>query len=413
MPILIDLTSVRNDREQEFYDILRARLAGAGDASTVVVSPVFLTVAEGTRVVGTPGSLTEREAAFEVEFENFMAQAASDECIVASFNTALGFKIEELAKQGLKARFIDIRTLAPSASQRAYRWPEQYVPLETAMSVMEQAIASRTVQTRLTNLRPAMTLIDPRFKKNPSAPTPLDVQGMFGLLVTEAERRGRIIRSGPPNNPVLTLIGHAPTVTGSTAPLPVEEAAAGRQSDRFIQVLRSARLGPFQQVRRAIYAKVAERIEQLGDETVTVRALLDGAVDAVRSEVEESQRVGGEYLVKGTQRLPWSQVRTFIGTLFILRPVLIGSSGPVSADWVGLREAVTGIEDGWMNALDSLLVKELMQSGCVIDVHSDPDLGGALFNSRTNLLPVEDLLGYMITTNQCELSHTTLVLRAE
>jgi hypothetical protein len=312
MRALVDLSTITGSEEQSRLDAFLSAHPDVNPAMLTVLAPTgAVSVPDGANHVATDGDPGQRWAAVEEAVSSFMS-IPNEPGLVGSFQTSVKDLVGKNAVDSKSPQFYDLRELIRSRSH-ALGWPEKYYPVKNALDLLRRALVQKGGSMRLTQVRPALTLQDARFRKNPKAPTPLDAQNIVALLLKEAQSKKIVTLSGPDDNPVIEL-GEV------EAPVAVATNVHPRESDRYLALLRDAGMGPFQQVRWAVYDAIDEALAT--QEQLTVGDLLDSAVRKVRSEVEAAAVEGRDYLVKSGQRLPWSQVRGFIG---------LGPSGRVRA----------------------------------------------------------------------------------
>ena len=300
MRALVDLTTIPNGHEQKRLEsFLEAHPTLDPTDVTVVAPSDNVDPPTGSTFVSADGNPGERWSALTSALSEFSTTGGPGD-VVASFQNDVMKIIESQDKVG----FFDLRDLLkkPSAPEI---WPETFYPLKNALEVLRKAVIKRGGTVRMTSLRPAMSIEDPRFKKNASDPTPLDQQFIVKLLIREAVSKGLVKLVGPSDNPFIELMAET-AVPPEAAPTQTYV----RESDRFISILREAGMGPFQQVRWAIYDAIDESLTN--NSTPTIDSLLNIAVSQVRSDIEVAAAEGKIYLVKPGQRLPWSQVRGFV-----------------------------------------------------------------------------------------------------
>lgn len=398
MRALLDLTTIPPGQEQHRLD---AFVAATPDTSpeelTILAPPNAVATPHGSVLMEVDGDPGDRWAAVKSRVADFLTNGRGPG-VVASFQHSVAALIEESGNEDVS--YFDLRRLLQP--HRLTQWPEQHLPRQQAFGVLKRALTQRGGTIRFTGIRPAMTLVDPRFKKNTQNPSPTDRPNFISLLVDEAVAAGLVTVNGPKDNPYVSLVDAPATAPAIAEPSAPDTPSAGfaRESDRYLHLLRSADLGPFQQVRVAIFDQIARSVAK-SKKPLTVGALLDGAVKKVRQDIESARDEGREYLVRKSQNLPWSQVRGFIGILFTRNAVLQGAEGPIRADWLHLNDEVTGLADGWQQVLDAELVTHLVRKGCLINQYTEVDLSGALYNSRLDLDHVHEVLKYLLESATC------------
>ncbi|WP_157696876.1 hypothetical protein [Leifsonia sp. 21MFCrub1.1] len=342
---------------------------------------------------GNPG---ERWTQLERAIEQFVTLAKGEPAKLASFDSEVHALVKSRFGGDPLLAVEDLRTYNPKP---AVQWPGKAVPLELAFRTLTTALQRSDSKMRMTNLRPAMGRVDPRFAKDANPQNPLNVVGIWGALVRAAEKAGLVTQSGPASNPYISLV--EPLSPPQAAATALKDANA-RESDRYLGLLKAAALGPFQQVRTAVYREIERKITR--STSITVGELLDGAVQKVRHDVEAAHAKGKDYLLSQGKALPWSTVRGFIAVMFIRQPVLLSDNEPVPADWVHLDTPVSGMVDDWQLRVDGDLVAHLVGEGCRIDQYSDVELSGALYNQRQDLSQVHAVLKYLVENGICELA---------
>ena len=105
---------------------------------------------------------------------------------------------------------------------------------------------------------------------------------------------------------------------------------------------------------------------------------------------------------------PSPGVRFFLMTR---TPVLESNGEVVQADWLHLSSTVNATTQDWRWQLDSQLLVHLVKAGCVIDQYTEVDLSGALYNTRTNLQKVHELIHYALTNSLCGYTEDKTALR--
>jgi hypothetical protein len=178
------------------------------------------------------------------------------------------------------------------------------------------------------------------------------------------------------NNPNITLTDKAISL-GTPGVYTGERGSSLRKdrsaSDQYIDILRHASLGPFQEVRWAIYDEI-ERI--LASDPVTFSTLIRSSVSAVRE-------ASAAKLVRNDKPFPWAKARTFIETLASRVAVFTHNGSPIQYSWSRIDLPIDGAVKNWRLILDGELVCYLLSRGATISFNEIPALAGALYNSRS------------------------------
>ena len=190
-----------------------------------------------------------------------------------------------------------------SSSGSTEEWDSTYIPIDYAVDALLGVLMRAKAPVRMTALRGLLRLQDPRFNKTPG--TPSARPRFISELLAQGVKRGLVNlvhATAADNNPVihLTASGHArasqvfkgslvaqtvslPQAVGiqPTGPnVPTVHADISRSaSDTYIDILRQANLGPFQEVRWAVYDEM-DNIIRKGP--IAFYSLIRDAVAVVR-----------------------------------------------------------------------------------------------------------------------------------
>jgi hypothetical protein len=398
MLAFVDLTGVANGHEETWLGRFLLGNRGISDEDITIVAPVG-SVNDRVGIVWAEGDPGEQWATLSSALQEFLESAKGESAKVVSFVPAVHEIVQSAAAAGQDLRDEEFREYAQSKSAV---WPEAVVPLDDALNVLTEALAHADRPLPTTSIRPAMTALDVRFKKPEEKNSPMAAPGLIGVLIKAALDRGLITSSGPADNPIIQLVGRRGgndkvTATRTLSPAPDH---FDRESDRYLSILRAADLGPFQQVRLAVYKEMQKAFDK--ERAITLGQLLDEAVARVRKDIETAHGKQREYLIKFGQALPWSRIRAFIGTLLTRRAVVLSDGELIRADWLHLDAPVSGALIDWQLVLDGELVVHLVQSGCRIDQYAEVELSGALYNTRQDLARIHAVLKYLLESNICE-----------
>lgn len=351
MHCIADLASVTNGRERDLVDVLYRHYPDvrSGTVTLLVNDPNLFAEFRADVVTVPDGAATERDR-FVIENVDEVIRNTPDgeQILVGSFRTVLGYHLTQKPADGRHIEFLDFRHLLRIASgtstSQLKSWPTTFMPLTDALKNLETAVQTKGV-LKQTQLRPALAQQNPAWKKVKDRNAPQDDPKIISIIVGEGVKRGIITASGPTNDPYLSVpgtdvtAGHAGAVTlgGQTT----QEEGVGttglsaetRLSDRILKVLRAGQLGPYQEVRVAVYNKMEEILKERSGE-VALRDLISEAVDSVRESIEEARRGGRQYLIRSmTRNLPWGGVKAFITLMMTRTPVAIIGGEPARADW--------------------------------------------------------------------------------
>jgi hypothetical protein len=269
-------------------------------------------------------------------------------------------------------------------------WDDTFVPRDDAVRALVRVLYRAGAPVRMTDLRKVLGATDSRFKKKDGT---FNARPRFmSMLVGLAKERGFVQVKANPDSSVNPLVSLTSAGRAYAAPAPepsnpgslnepqrvlVEQSAAteqASQSDLYITTLRRANLGPFQEVRLAVYEEMEKLI---ADGTRTPTELIRDAV----SEVRESR---AQELLRPGKPFPWPKVRTFISTLVSRVPVFLVNGEIVKHTWTEGSIAVNEFMPNWQLVLDGELVCFLLERGATISLDDIPALSGALYNSRSD-----------------------------
>lgn len=416
MRAFIDLTAITGDRGQEALEALMAAepALSTGDLTVLVTEGRSTEGPVGANIIEVhDGDALVAHREVVAALEAFLEGLGTEPGRVASVQPVVEYALLQTAHDSSQVAYIDLRRVL-SAKNALSAWPDEIMPLDEAFTSLRRAINRRGGRVKMTQLRHALTAVDPRFTKMRGGKRPVDNPKLMGKLVREAEQAGVVRTSGHEQDPDIELAGvpttkpevqNASVARPASAPTPASESSSHsapsfeRKSDEYLHTLRAGNLGPFQEVRTAIYDEVENRLKAAG-EPIAVGELLDDAVAAVRNRIEEARSEGKDYLLKNGRNLPWGRVRAFVGFLFMRRPVLMNGGSPVPATWANLTQVVDSIEEDWSLILDGELVVHLLSSGCTIDAYCEEDLSGALYDTRSNLERVRATLAHLLQSQR-------------
>lgn len=404
MFVLVDLTRAFKGTEDS---VLRAFMLDQRFEGADVVECLLLS------------SQVQPQSDFNVTFTRMPAEAATEESaiaatiynkinealqghhrvLVASFRAAVRSIVEThgLINPG-RVDFFHLAAFSVPGSGKKDEWDPSFMPLSEAVEILVGALSVARVPVRMTSIRGLLEARDSRFRKIPG--TASARPGLISSIVEEAARENlvKLIHAhAQDNNPVIQLApaGEArgsisagsmpmPTYAGGSPVPQVSDAtrqsvasSVGRSmSDIYIDTLRQANFGPFQEVRWAVYEEIDNL---LGNGPKTFYALIRDAVANVRKAREAEP-------VRTNKPFPWSKVRAFIGTLVNRVPVFLHEGTPVQYSWDQVNVEVDAAAEDWRISLDGELVCFLLQNGCSITFNDMPSLAGALYNSRRDEL---------------------------
>jgi hypothetical protein len=376
---------------------------------------------------------TADEAANEAtvldELGKLVEEAVDNEepVIIFSFSPRVKLQVTtEASLQSSQTRFIDLREVIRKtpAMEALTTWPTDFMPLEQALKAVRQAIVKQGGSLKQTQLRPALVAVNTAFRKDPGRNAVSDNPKFISLIVREASDNGLIELQGSSADPLLKLRNPAPLVhvdeTAEHEAIMTAEPAlpaaslsrvteGNRESDRYLDLLRKHHIGPFQEVRIAIYDAIEAALD--GSQPVTIRSLLSDSVQKVRDEIDDGRKDGRLYLIKSMDRnMPWGRVRGFITLLMSRAPVLLSGEEALSASWTNLNHDVDGLAEDWRLKLDSQLICFLLEHGCLLGIYSEEDLAGALYNDRSKTSEVQDCFAYLDQSGLCTVDALDLTI---
>lgn len=413
MEILIDLSNITGEREQYFLDLA---MNSYPLAMATVVAPESSVISFGDMQVRSFSSTrtpTERSEFFREVFLEFSSKAALDSLpeggkrIVISFQLDVQSMVSEVGDARLL--FQDFRSIVFPPKVSA--WPEGVMSLTEAIEILVQAISvEKNACLRMSSFRPALERVDDRFAK--MSGNPLSAPGIIKLLIHAAQEQGYVeVGGSDDSNPLVFLKrSHVPSNSkfSPSSPTPVTQLPSPQSSkfahestdslsERFITCLRNANLGPFQDVRTAIYRE----IDAISVRRLPAFQLINESVNSVRNKVETARQEGRQYLVTSKRNLPWSKVVLFMGELMRQVPCIRLGEEFVPLRLTYMNCIVDGMAENWFLALDSILLLHLIDEGYEVGFSSITDLSGALYNTRHDLTQSRTLIDYVLNTNMC------------
>ncbi len=392
---LVDLTRAFSGSERTVVDRVETLDGYPGDASVTLLAltgqvgalgNVRQTVRSIDRVsTDEDGILRE---CMHIVNENLQQAGPDDAVILRTFRP-------KLMNAALALALADSRLIVermPTHEQAGTEWPRNFIPLEEALRHLTQAVGAAAVEVNQTSLRQELERVSPRWakKSEPAAQTP----GLISMLVSEGIKRQLIREETVPDRPGRPNFVPGPQAGTFRPPsFPAPHAAGVGAADttitlstKYIESLRSASMGPFQEVRWDIYDAVEAHLH----EELSARELLRVAVAEVRAEKDA--------LLSRRKPFPWSRVRVFLVRLASRAGVFLHDKDVV---WHSLNDsgiAVNGLVPEWRLVLDAELFKELLRAGLEINQFSVDELAGALYNKRDDvqLDRAMDLMNYVV-----------------
>jgi hypothetical protein len=272
-------------------------------------------------------------------------------------------------------------TRAPSALARPFRapqlqtWPDALISRSDALDVLDKALTqagavSPETSARKSDLR-SLLIFDNRFRKeNPAAPV-----GLISLLFGEAKALPRRFGVDEKDkiNPKIWLASEAATQEVPAKPRP--ETAS--RSQRFIDALRDAGLGPYSQVRRDLFTFLAVAVKDgtAKGAPLKLRAAVNAAISSTRAL----------YKGKVPDTFNWGKLAKFLYQILERSPVALGQGGvPIVPSIEALSTLVIGLAPEYEVLLDAELVLELVRRFDDIQLHDVQPLAGALYLLRDN-----------------------------
>lgn len=430
MLCIADLASVTNGRERDLIDVLYRHYpeVRSGTVALLVTDPGLFSEFRAEVIAVPDGATTDRDRFVIDNVDDAIAKAPTDErVLVGSFRTVLEYHLAQNRTSNRQVDFLDFRHLLRLTSGKSTgqldSWPLAFMPLDEALNNLTAAVRAKGT-LKQTQLRGALEKENPAWTKIKGRNAPQDDSKIISIIVNEGVAKGAIALSGNSNDPYISLAGTdgsrgtvgAVTVRGATAgqrtPTSatiaggvVDPASGGRDSDRYIRALRDGQLGPYQEVRTAVYDAIDNILADRAG-AISIRDLISQAVDTVRESIEAARLEGRQYLINSmTRNLPWGAVKAFVTLLMIRQPVIQTVGGDlVTADWTNLSKSVEALVPDWQVILDSDLIVFLISRGFTINAYSEEDLSGALFDNRRAVEKVERCIAYLIEKRICELS---------
>ena len=426
MEILIDLSNITGEREQHFLDLVMISYPLA--IATVVTPESSVVPLEGRQKVRSFPSTytpTERSKFFYEVLSEFSSKAALNSLPEGEKRVVISFQLDVQAvvsgMEDPRIIFQDFRSIVfpPKVST----WPENAMPLAEAVEILLQAISTqKDACLRMSSLRTVLENIDGRFAK--ISGNPLSAPGIIKMLIHAAQEQGRVeVGGNDDSNPLVFLkrphISSNPEPPSSSLAPIVQSLPSSRSSqlihgstdslsEQFIACLRSAHLGPFQDIRMAIY----HEIDEMSVRRLPAFQLINESVDNVRNKIEVARQEGRQYLVTSKRNLPWSKIVRFVGELMRRVPCMRLGEEFVPLRWKYMNRIVDGMANDWFLALDSILLLHLIDEGYEIGFGSLTDLSGALYNTRHDLTQSRRLIDYVLDKNMCSEDERMILRRS-
>ncbi|WP_405484545.1 hypothetical protein [Nocardia sp. NBC_00511] len=426
-----DLTSTVDGRERDLFNLLiehRPDIRAADHTLLLVRQPASFSELRAEVVQLSDGEIAEQDHHVIERAQSFIESAPpGTPLVVASFRTVLQYHIVQTLAD-CKVEYIDFRNILRAQTQAKSMaalksWPANFLSLPEAISQVSTALQNRGGSVKQTQLRPALTRVDTRWIRVQGRNAPQDNPKIISYLVSEAVGKGIITATGDPGDPLLTLVSNtyaaplqakpsvnvvdaSPSINAvaTLAPRSSNDAVDKRLSDQYIDRLKANSLGPFQEVRLAIYDEIDSLISAHSGK-IAVRDLISKSVDKVRGDIEEARAVDTQYLIRSlTRNLPWGAVRGFITLLMTRQAVLNTDDGVVPAMWTNLDKIVLKMEADWRVRLDADLITFLVDSGFKITTYTEEDLSGALFDNRRMVENVQECISFLIRSEICEMA---------
>jgi len=439
MSAIVDLTTVYNGRDQVYLDIAIDYIRKQADSKQDV--DITVVAAEGSVAPQVYTNIRPFPAAYdgdarwkylrEVLLETCSPVASSQgggsaELLVISFREEMSDLVADINRTSERAvSFIDYRSLL--FPKTAFTWPQDELPLDEALAILLHALRSeKDGYLRMSALRAALEKMDSRFEKTPT--NPLSTSGVIKYLVNSAKERGLVVvygsdqsnpfvaatsfdsvgfasaRSAPPGDrETVAAYANNETVGAERLTMPLREPYstpnANNRTNRkvsisYIETLRGADLGPYQQVRMKVY----DEIEKFANEgTYAAIEVVNRAVEALWGAEEEAfSRSEGSH----AKRQPWSRIHAFAVRLLAQCPCMLSDGQPIRLTIPNMAKRVDGMIDGWRLLLDSQLLLCLVD-GHTVGLENIIDLSGALYNTRRDTTAITELIQYAVSSGIC------------
>ncbi|WP_405993162.1 hypothetical protein [Streptomyces sp. NBC_00986] len=305
---------------------------------------------------------------------------------VASFRPAVKKVAEAIEAAFGDVEYIYLNQFSPPSGNgsavESYSWDDDFMPRDEAVDALVRALNRAKIPVRMTQLRKSLQAHDARFQK--AAGSFSSRPRFLSVLISLAEERGLVAHResllGDGNNFIeltergLAYVAEKESGTSYAQSVPPSAAIAEGESrsDQFITTLRKASLGPFQEVRWAVYEEI-DKLAQAGE--CSAAFLIRDAVSYVRDHKASE-------LVKTNKPFPWARVRTFISNLASMAPVFISRGELVQNLLLQGDRQVDELSPKWKLVLDGELLCFLLAQGIEITTDDIPALAGALYNSR-------------------------------
>lgn len=328
---------------------------------------------------------------------------------------------ETLAQSLNGGRSVEYRKLGAVGSKgdTAKVWDATFMSKQEAADVVVRALGSHNGQVHITEIRAKLAQLDPRFAKEAGGypartgfvSTLAGVAAELGYVQPrdkgDQQERNLIVLTSAGRNRYKALAAASEKIqvaqsTVATLELPVSEKQKGR-SQEFITALRDQRMGPFQQVRLEIIREIG-RVAREGQHT---------AIGVVETAIRSVRNSESAVCLKDYSSLPWPRIRTFMRKLLSLAPVLLSNGEPVTGGWGEAGDRlVNDVAPKYDLTLDGLLVAALVRQGLNVTQDDEPDLAGALYNSREDefMSLLDHVIAHLTVTNVVRWDSGTNVL---
>ncbi len=259
----------------------------------------------------------------------------------------------------------------PKANKKPSQWPEQFMPLQEAISkvamVLEELEATDIISAiRASELRGYLTGKDKRFDKNyPGANSP----GLISSLIDEAQSKGLLTKELKRNDPNAYIYMAKPTERPISNSKKIIESSI---SGMYIDVLSKNNLGPFSRIRNILFQELSAQINKQNHPTAN--EAINGAINSAKEYLTNNQKVHNGF--------PWRKVRVFLVTLLSRNAILKGNTEYFHYSFTTSSELVFGLQESWIEILESDLIYALVQHEVNIHIADIPQLSGAIFLSR-------------------------------
>lgn len=423
---IVDLTMKKAANRAQIVSRIRKAYPDFDTSQSIVIasSDQDKSSDEAQTIVPSPGSTGQEVNEFVVnQIKQLAAEpegSHGDTLTVFSYNYVIEWAVnQDSALSGIK--YVDLRKVSATSTPAPIStdWDESFIDSDTVVRYLITVLSLEGGSIKKAGLRDELKKLDSRFERDENNPKAFQNQDYFiSRVVNLGISPGYVEQQGGGPNPLilLTPAGKAkfdqlpPTISANQYPAKPE-----RESDLYLDLFKSEKFGPYQEVRVAVYDQIEKLIRggEGASSKLTIAELFQTAIDNVRKEVEQAIAEGTKCLLKNPEKgYPWSRVRSLLAVLFARCPVLKRGDELVPTSWINMDGLVDGIAENWQDAADAEFIIFLLEKKMKISVHEEEDLAGAIFDSRRPAATekVRRCIKYLVNSGRCTVDPHDLTL---